>query len=121
MLKKGQQRSRADDLAAQATALLKVHQMRRRVNAGSVTGLQQNGLQHGAGRALAVGARHGDDRALEGQAQSPGHGAHTREPHVDAYGVNLLAVSQPVVECLEMFHQARIVAHAFASNAKIRT
>ena len=44
LLEKGQQRSRADDLAAQATALLKMHQMRRRVNAGSVTGLQQNSL-----------------------------------------------------------------------------
>ena len=111
-LKIRQDGSRADDLAAQAATLLKMHQMRGRIHAGAVTGLEQDGFEHGAGRALAVGAGHRDDRAAESQLHAAGHCLHPRQPHVDAQGVNLLAIRQPVVECLELFHEARIVAQA---------
>ena len=74
-------------LAVQAAAFFKMHQVRRGVNARAVTRLQQHRLQHGAGRALAVGAGHGDHRTVKTQVQAAGHGFHAVQPHVNGHGV----------------------------------
>ena len=74
-------------LAVQAAAFLKMNQMWRGVNTCAVTGLQQHRLQHGAGRALAVGARHGDHRAVKTQRHAVGHGFHAVQPHVNGHRV----------------------------------
>ena len=52
--------------AAQAQALLEMHQVRFGIQADAVAGLQRNGLQHGARRTLAIGAghRHHRDAAI---------------------------------------------------------
>jgi hypothetical protein len=87
-----------------------MHQVRRGEDAGAVAGLQQDGLKHRAGRAFAVGAGHRDDGAVKGQAHALGHGADARQAHVDADGVQVLAVGQPVVEGFQVLHTAPIVA-----------
>ena len=54
-----------DRLAREPQPFFKTHQMRRGVNTRLVTRLLKDRLQHGAGRALAVGAGHGDHRAIK--------------------------------------------------------
>ena len=83
-----------------AAALLEMHQVRRGVNAGAVTRLLRHRLQHGAGGAFAVGARHGDHRAVKLQLQAVCHFAHPLQAHVDIEGVQALAMGQPAVQRL---------------------
>jgi hypothetical protein len=71
--------------------------MGRGVDAGAVTRFEQDGFEHGAGRALAVGARHGDHRAVKTQVEPIGHLAHTLEPHVDGHRVQALTKIEPVL------------------------
>jgi hypothetical protein len=63
-------------LAVDAATLLEVHQVRLAVQPHAVAGLARDGLEHGAGRALAVGAGHHDHRAVEVHAQAVAHAAH---------------------------------------------
>jgi hypothetical protein len=100
------QQVQRDIVARQAQPLLEVHQVRRGVQPGAITRVAQDGLQHRAGRALAVGAGDSDDRALEAQAQPCGDGAHALQAHVDVLGVQALAVVEPVSQC---FH-ARLLS-----------
>ena len=64
-----QQRRRRRRLAADAAALLEVHQVRLGVEADAVAGRERDRLEHRAGRALAVGAGDDDHRAGEGDAE----------------------------------------------------
>ena len=84
-------------LPRQAAALLEMHQVRRGVNAGFVTGFEQDGFEHGAGRALAIGARHRDHRAGKAQLQPIGHLAHPIQPHVDGHRMQALTKIKPVL------------------------
>ena len=88
-------------LAAQAAALLKMHQMRRGVKPDPVTRLQQNRLKHRAGRALAVGAGHRDHRTRKPQSHAVCDGAHPLQAHFDAQRMQALAVGQPLIEGVE--------------------
>ena len=63
-------------LALQTQAFFKMHQVGGRIHRSAVACLQQDGFQHGAGRALAVGARHGDYRAMQRQPHARGNHAH---------------------------------------------
>ena len=92
------QRLRRDDLAVDAAALLEMHEVRRGVDAGAIARLQRDRLQHGAGRALAVGAGHGDHRAVEAQAHPRGHGLHALQAQLYRLGVQAFAVRQPVLQ-----------------------
>ena len=73
-----------------------MHQMRRGVNARAVARFQQDRLQHGAGGALAVSARHCDDRASKAQAHAVSNGFDTLQRHVDGGGVQALTMGEPV-------------------------
>ncbi len=71
----------------QAAALFKMNQVRGGVDACAVTRLQQHRLQHGTSRPLAIGARHGDDRAVKPQIHAIGHGFDAIQAHVNGHGV----------------------------------
>ena len=79
----------------QAAAFLEVHQVGRGVHPGLVSGFQQNGFEHGAGRAFAIGARHGDHRAIKAQGHALGHRLDTVQAHVNGHRVQLLTKSEP--------------------------
>ncbi len=97
-----------DGLAVDAAALLEMHQVRRGVDTRAVARLQRHGLQHGAGGTLAVGARHGDHGAAEGQAHAARDLAHAGQAHVDVLGVQPLAVGEPAFQGLgEGLHRAQ--------------
>ena len=87
------------DLAAHAAAFLEMHQMRRCVDAGAKARLQRHGLQHGAGRAFAVGARHRDHGAVETQVQALGNFAHAIQAQRNILGVQALAIGEPCIQC----------------------
>lgn len=72
-------------------------QVWRGVDPHLVTGGHQYAGGHGAGGALAVGARHRDhlERQL-GEAHAPGDGADPLQPHVDVDRVDLLQIRKPV-------------------------
>ena len=68
-------------------------------DAGLVARLAQNGFEHGAGGTFAIGAGHGDDGAVKLQRQALGDGAYAVQAQfdaVDAFGVQALAVGEPV-------------------------
>ena len=90
----------SDRLAPDAATFLEMHQVGRGVDPGPVPGLAVDGLQHGAGRAFAVGAGHGDHRAGHGQAHALRHPLHPVQPKLDAadaLGMLALAMGQPLV------------------------
>ncbi|MNS89742.1 hypothetical protein D3C72_1237630 [compost metagenome] len=89
------------DLAPHAAALFKMHEMRRGEHARTIARLQGNRLCHGTGRALAIGACHGDHRAVKAQRQPLCHSLDTRQAHIDGGRVNLLAVGQPLIQGVE--------------------
>ena len=93
-----QQAVAIDRLARQSQPLLEAHQMRRREDRRPVARVGEDGFEHGAGRALAVGAGDGDHRAVEGQAEGLRHRAYALEAHVDRLGMQLLDISEPVGE-----------------------
>ena len=88
----------AHRLAMQATTFLKVHQVRRGVDPGAVTRLEQTGLEHGAGRAFAVRSRDGDDGLREAQRHALRHLVHALQPHGDVLRMQALAVRQPTLK-----------------------
>ena len=78
-------------------AFIKVEEMRLDVEADLVARAQQDRLEHGAGRAFAVGTGHHDDRASEPQAHCLFDGTDTIEAHVDVdFGMARLEQGQPV-------------------------
>ena len=103
-----QQRLGGDDVAMDAAALLEVHQVRRRIHPRAVARLQGDGLDHGAGRALAIGARHGDDGAVKAQRHAACHLAHPFQTHVDVVRVQAFAVRKPAFQGVNLrMHTAR--------------
>jgi hypothetical protein len=84
--------------AVDAAALFEVHEMRLDVQADAVARRQRDRLQHGAGRALAVGACHRDHRAIETQAEPVAHGQRALQRHVDRLRMQALAVGEPVLQ-----------------------
>ena len=97
--------------AMHAAALFKMHQVRRGVDPGAKTGLLGHGLQHGAGRALAIGAGDGDHRAVKTQAHAGGHFANPLQAHVDVLRVQPLAMAEPAFQCVNFgLHTRPIVA-----------
>ena len=93
-----QQRRLGGNLAAQAAALLEVHQVGRGVHPAAPARLEGDGLEHGAGRALAVGTGHGNHRAVKAQAHAVSHRAHAVQPQLHRFGMQALAVRQPVLQ-----------------------
>ena len=89
------QHHRRGRLAVQTATLLEMHQMGRGVHPGLVPRFEQDGLEHGAGRALAVGSGHGDHRAVKAQGHAIGHRLDAVQPHVDGHRVQLLTKSEP--------------------------
>ncbi len=79
-------------------ALVVAHEMRRRVQAGAIAGGTQDRFQHGAGRALAVGAAHRDDRARERGGEAAENFAHPLQAERDGGRMLRLDIAQPVVE-----------------------
>jgi hypothetical protein len=77
------QRFVAGHVAIDARALVEVEEVRLDVQAHLVARTQQDRFQHGAGRALAIGARHHDDRAFERQLHALLHRAHAVQAHID--------------------------------------
>ena len=97
--------------AMHAAALFKMHQVRRGVDPGAKTGLLGHGLQHGAGRTLAIGACNGDDRAVKTQAHAGGHLTDPLQAHVDVLRVQPLAMAEPAFQCVNFgLHTRPIVA-----------
>ena len=76
-----------DGITVEAQAFFKMHQMRRGIDPGAVAGLQQNGFQHDAGGALAVGAGHRDHRAIKTNAHALGHGMHALQAQINRDGM----------------------------------
>ena len=97
--------------AQQTATFLEMHQMRRGVDAGAVARMRQDRLQHRTGRALAIGAGHGDDRAVKAQFQAFSDPAHAVQAHVNRVRMQALAMRQPV---LQSVHRP-IVEHAPAA------
>jgi len=80
-------------LAVHAAALLEMHEVRRGIDARAVAGLQGDGFEQRAGRALSVGARDGDHGAVEAQVQPLRHGTHALQAQFYGFGVQLLAMT----------------------------
>mmetsp|Transcript_6782 Transcript_6782/g.28607 ORF Transcript_6782/g.28607 Transcript_6782/m.28607 type:complete len:417 (+) Transcript_6782:603-1853(+) len=87
-----------DRLATHPAALLEVHEVGLDVKAHAVAGVERDGLEHRAGRALAIGASNDDGRAVEADAQPLLDGVDAVQRHVDGLGVQSLAVGEPVVK-----------------------
>ena len=92
------QRGVVDRPPVDADALVVIDQMRRGVEADAIAGAAQDALEHGAGRALAVGAADEDDRAGLALAQAAADFAHPVEAQRDRLGVLALDVGEPVGE-----------------------
>ena len=89
-----------------AAALLKMHQMGRRVYARAITRLLGHGFDHGAGGALAIGTRHRDDGTVKTQAHAASHFAHPVQVHVDIVGMQALAMGKPAFQCVNLLLHA---------------
>jgi hypothetical protein len=87
-----------DRRAADAAPLLEVHEVRLDVQPDAIPRCQQHRLEHGAGRALAIGAGHGEHRAVECEAEPVAHGLRALQRHVDRARMQTLAVREPVVK-----------------------
>jgi len=86
----------AGGLAVHARPLVEIQQVRRGVEADPVSGAQQHGLEHGAGRALAVGASHHDLDRVQVQLQARGHLAHAVQAHVYRAAMDGFEIGQPL-------------------------
>jgi hypothetical protein len=95
-----QQRLGRDRASADAASLLEVHQLGLLVGADAPARRQRDRLQHGAGRALAVGSGDGDHRYVELQIESLQDLDRSLERQVHRDRVPALAVREPVAECL---------------------
>ena len=87
------------DFTVNAATLLKMHQVWRGIDAGLIARLQGHGLQHGTGRALAVGASHRNDGAVKLQRHALRDFAYTLQAHGNVLWMNLLAVRKPLGKC----------------------
>ena len=88
-----------------------MHQVRRGEHAGAVTCLLQDAFQHGAGGTFAVGTGHSEHRAVKAQLHALRHGTNAIQPQfdaIDALGMHLLAVGQPVGQGCQVFHGRRL-------------
>jgi hypothetical protein len=88
--------------AGDAHALVVAQKVRRGIEPRAVAGGAQDGLQHRAGRALAVGAADSDDRTVELDSQSGVDLRHALQPERDGFRMLLLDVAQPFVERLHL-------------------
>jgi hypothetical protein len=85
-------------LRRRPAAFLEVHQVRLGEQAHPVAGGERDRLEHGAGRALAVGAADDDDRRrrIEGQAEARLDRSDPIERQLDRLRMQPLAVGEPV-------------------------
>ena len=83
---------------ADSYPLVVVDQMGRRVAANAIGSRGQDGLQHRASGPLAVGAAHGNDGNVRREPQPVPHRHDAVETQINTFGVQLLLVTQPVVE-----------------------
>ena len=90
------QRLVGGDLAVDAGALVEIDEMGRGVQPDLVARGQQNGLQHGAGGPLAVGAADHELDAGQRQPQPIGHLTHPLQAHVDGRGMDGFQIAQPI-------------------------
>lgn len=82
-------------------------QMRRGKRPHPIAGGVQDGGQHGAHRALAIGAGHSDHRAGRNQSHGVAHGAHAVQPQVDAVDVEGFQPGQPIGQRQVLTHDVR--------------
>jgi hypothetical protein len=73
----------------EAHALVVAHQVRRRVEPGPVAGRAQHRLEHRRGRALAVGAGHGDHRARNATSSRASTARTRSSPIAIAFGCSV--------------------------------
>src|SRR5574337_1929048 len=86
------------DFAADPQPLLESDQVRRGVDRGAKAGLQQDRLEHRAGRALAVRAGDRDHRAIQTQRHAFGDLPHALQPEFHRFRMQAFAVRQPVLQ-----------------------
>ena len=98
--KMGQQIVGTHDFSVDTTPLLEMNQVGGGVNPRAVACLECNRLQHGAGGTLAIGACHGNDRALKFQRHPVRNLTDALQAHIDTEGVQLLAMTEPAFQCL---------------------
>ena len=83
-------------LPTNPAALQEMHQMRAGVHTGLVAGLRVNRLQHRAGRAFAIGARHRDHGAYQidpaTDLDAAPHHPHPLQTHVNVFGMQALNI-----------------------------
>ncbi|CUI74551.1 Uncharacterised protein [Achromobacter xylosoxidans] len=84
------------DLAVDTGAFVEIDEVRRGVQADLVARGQQDGLEHGAGRALAVGAADHELHAGQFQVHARRHFPHALQAHVDRDGVDGFQVLEPI-------------------------
>src|SRR5689334_5477011 len=70
--------------------------MRRRVASNTIAGAQKHGLQHGAARALAVGAADRNHRKRRRKSERLLDPDHALEPHRDRLRMQLLEIFEPL-------------------------
>jgi hypothetical protein len=101
-----------DDVAVHAAALLKMHQVRRRVHPVRQPACRQMASSMAQVEPLPLVPATVITGQLKAQAHALGHGAHTVQAQLDVFGVQALAVREPVVQrCGGCLHSRRIVAH----------
>ena len=84
--------------ARDAHALVVAFEMRRRIEPGLVAARAQHRFQHGAARALAIGARDGDDRAAKLDTHALVDPRHALQAERDALRMLALDERQPLAE-----------------------
>ena len=93
-----------DVVTIEAQTLVVMQQVRRGIGGGAQPVGTPQRLEHGNRRALAVGARHGNDAATEptrtrpDQTEAPGHAQHSGKAHIDTDGVLMLETRQPLIQ-----------------------
>jgi hypothetical protein len=83
-----------------ANALVVAQQVWRGVTRRAIARIVQNGFQHGATRAFAIGAADRNQRIGGIEAERLPDAQHTLEPHSDRLGMNLLEMREPAGEAL---------------------
>ena len=69
--------------------------MRRCIQADTITGLFPDRLQHGTGRSLAVRSADDHDRTVEADTKTFLHDPDSFEPHVDIFGMHTFCKTRP--------------------------
>ena len=88
-----------DDLdTIDADALIESQQVRRGIQPRAIAACAKHGFKHCAGRSLAIGTAHRDDRAGEPDAEAITHQRDPVQPHVDGFRMQHLDVREPIIQ-----------------------